>query len=324
MLTRRTLLCSLAGVAVSHGEKPALSLSQLTCATASLAGSTLEDCLREIRRQRLGGVEIFTDLGRTHSLGAFPAAVVDRLTTAEKKSLRRLTSGFRFVTTHLPFHDLRPVDPDSSLRESSVAAIERGIRDSAWWGASVATIHVARETGYRSVWKELLETYRRFGDLAAKSKLRIGIETGAPETVEEYLALIRAIDHDHVGATVDTGHTRVYRRDANLKESELGTEKGRQRYNDLLMQKVEGLGPKLFHFHVDDVRANDWRVHRTLGRGIVDWQRLLGHLSRVRYQGALAMELEEAPVVAMVQESREFFARQLEMLSRPGGRDRKA
>ena len=55
------------------------------------------------------------------------------------------------------------------------------------------------------------------------------------------------------------------------------------------MQIVEGLGPKLFHFHADDVNAKTWRDHRTLGTGIVDWQRLLKYLAGAEYKGAFAI-----------------------------------
>jgi sugar phosphate isomerase/epimerase len=309
-INRRIFISSLAARAWAAG-KAGLAPHQLTVATASLAGFTLKACFGEIAKLGFGGVEIFTELGRSHSIGALPAAVVERLTPAEKKSFRRTVGKFRHVSTHLPFHDLRPVDRDPAVREKSRAAIERGIRDSGWWGASMATVHVAREADYRPVWKDLLDTYRHFGDLAARQKPRIGIETGAPETVDDFLALIKEINHDHVGATVDTGHTRAYRRDAQLTDAQLGTDLGRQRYNDLLMRKVEGLGPKLFHFHVDDVRGNDWRDHRGLGRGIVDWARLLGYLSGFGYAGTFAMELEEKDVVEALVESRDFFHKQM-------------
>lgn len=306
MIPRRTFLCALAQAAAPAATAK-LSPQQLTVATASLAGFSLEACFRRIARLNFGGVEIFADLGRSHSIGAFPGAIVERLTPRERKPLRRLAGQFRFVTTHLPFHDLRPASTDPAVRDPAREAIDRGIRDSGWWGASVATLHVARETDFRGRWKDLLDTYRRFGDLAAKQRVRLGIETGAPETVDEFLALIRDIDHEHVGATVDTGHTRAYRRDAALADSELGSETGRQRYNDLLMRKVEGLGPKLFHFHVDDVRASDWREHRAIGRGIVDWRRLTGHLAARGYAGCFAMELEEPDVVPALEQSRDHF-----------------
>jgi sugar phosphate isomerase/epimerase len=52
-----------------------------------------------------------------------------------------------------------------------------------------------------------------------------------------------------------------------------------------------GLGPKLYHLHIDDVRAVDWREHFLPGTGIIDWPRLFTKLSRARYDGLFAAEI---------------------------------
>lgn len=75
----------------------------------------------------------------------------------------------------------------------------------------------------------------------------------------------------------------------------------------MLLEIVEGLGPKLFHFHVDEVRRSDWRDHRTLGSGLVDWNRLLRYLAQAGYQGMFAVELEEVPPIDQLAKSRAFF-----------------
>jgi sugar phosphate isomerase/epimerase len=291
-----------------------LRLSQLTSSTASLSGFSFEEALEKIAAMGFGGVEILTFMGKSHSVGPIPGIVVSQLSQREKNRLRERVGRFEHVTTHLPFHDLRPVDNNAALRESSQAVIRQGILDSSFWGAKTATLHVASEKDYRAAWKDILDVYRGFGDLAAKNRVRLAIETGAPNTVTEFLQLIRDIDHDSVGATVDTGHTRAYRTDAALADSELGTQRASQIYNDLLLKKVKGLGPKLYHFHVDDVRAQDWREHRSLGSGIIEWPRLLRYCDEQKYQGAFAIELEEMNVVRELVQSREFFSNCLEVL----------
>lgn len=291
----------------AHGKARNLQTSQLTSSTASLSGFSFEESLDQLVSLGFGGVEILTFTGKTHSVGSIPGAVVADVEPAAQKRIRNKLAKFQFVTTHLPFHDLRPADYDPEVRKRSLDLIERGIQDSRFWGASVGTLHVAPEQDFRIAWKDLLDTYRRLGDLAAKNNLKLGIETGTPSTVDEYLQLVRDIDHDHVGATVDTGHTRSYRKDAGLTNKELGSPRARQIYNDLMMKKVEGLGSKLLHFHVDDVRSTDWREHRKMGAGIVDWKRLLSHCDRINYRGAFAAELEEPDVVPALKESRELF-----------------
>ncbi len=64
-----------------------------------------------------------------------------------------------------------------------------------------------------------------------------------------------------------------------------------KRYNDLIADFVTGLGPKLFHLHIDDVRAVDWREHFLPGEGIINWPRLFTQLSQANYHGLFVAEI---------------------------------
>ncbi len=319
---RRTFVRQLAAAAPlwlsssGLGKPSGLDLSQLTSSTASLSGLSFEDALKKIRELGFGGVEILTFSGDTHSIGPIPGVVVADLNKIEKKRLRSLVDKFRHVSTHLPFRGLRPVAADPAIRKATLDRLHQAIDDSAFWGATMAVLHVAPEPGktYEQLWPDLLSVFRELGDHAARFNLRLGIETGAPNTVKEYLDLIRDLKHDYVGGTVDTGHTRLYRADIQVADADRATPHGQKRYNDVMMQKVEGLGRKLFHFHVDDVRPTDWREHRALGTGLVDWQRLLSYLARTGYKGMFAAELEESPPVEHLQRSRQVFGEWLKGL----------
>jgi len=96
-----------------------------------------------------------------------------------------------------------------------------------------------------------------------------------------------------------------------IADSERATPKGAKMYNDVLIEIAKGLGLKLFHFHVDDVRPSDWRDHRTLGSGLVNWKRLLRYLAQVNYQGMFAIELEEVPPIEQLIKSRAFFQKEI-------------
>ncbi|MBI3694779.1 MAG: sugar phosphate isomerase/epimerase [Acidobacteria bacterium] len=239
------------------------------------------------------------------------------LSKQEKDHLLSEVKRLQHVSTHLPFHGLRPATQDRAARKATLDLLHRAIDDSGFWGARVATVHAAPEPNmtYEQIWPDLLAVFRELGDHAAKYKIRLAIETGSPNTVKQYLALIREIGHDFVGGCVDTGHTRAYRADIGIDDSERATAKGAKRYNDILMEKVEGLGPKLFHFHFDDVRPADLREHRTLGTGLVDWDRLLRYLAKVGYAGTFAVELEETPPVDELVKSRLFYQKVLREIS---------
>ncbi len=317
-MRRRTFLFGLTAGAFSKARR--LGIAQLAASMGSCAGMTFPEALQTVRQLGFAGFEILTFIGAKHSLGPIPGVVVSRLDKREAQRLQSEVRKFRHVSTHLPFHGLRPVSMDPGVRQAALQDIHRAIDDSAFWGAAMATLHHAGDPNVplQKIWNEACSVYRELGDHAAKYNLRLGIETGAPNTVQEYLALIRDIDHDFVGGTVDTGHTRAYRQDIKIDDSERATPKGARRYNEVLMQKVEGLGPKLFHFHVDDVRPADWREHRTLGSGLVDWPRLLGYLSGTGYTGTFAIELEESPPVAALQQSWKFYEECIRELGRSG------
>jgi sugar phosphate isomerase/epimerase len=53
-----------------------------------------------------------------------------------------------------------------------------------------------------------------------------------------------------------------------------------------------------------DVRADDWRDHREVGAGIIDFQRLFDALKRLSYEGLFAFELEEPEKEAALARSR--------------------
>ena len=137
-------------------------------------------------------------------------------------------------------------------------------------------------------WVEMLDVCRELGDYALNRKVLIGVETGFPPDVEDYINLIRSIDHQAVGATVDVGHVRNSVA-ANLRSTAAGI----QEFNDNLMKIVSDLGDKVFHFHLHDVRDRDWRDHRTAGTGIIDFPRLFAYLLDSNYDYLMTFELEE-------------------------------
>lgn len=306
--------------AATAASAAALHISQLGSSTASLAGFSFEGALEKLRDLGFDGVEISTYTGASHSAGLFPGAIVADLPDKDKPRLQAAVRKFRLVSTHLPHRGMRMFAADPAIRKASVDLVHRAIDDSGFWGASVGTLHAAQEPGVaeEKLWADMLAVFRELGDHAAKYNLRLGIETGYPNTVAGYLRLIREIDHRYVGATVDTGHIKSYRQDIGIADSERETTRGARRYNDVLLEIVQELGAKLFHFHVDDVRPADWRDHRKLGTGLVDWVRLLQRVSKIGYQGAFAIELEESPPVQALVESRAFFADVLRKVATPG------
>lgn len=291
-LSRTTALgLGLACTATGRGFDP----TRITVCGCSLTNLGFEGTLRAIHRLGFSGVEIATFVEKNSPAGdTYPYAVVDSFSEDEKTRLKALVKRFRHVTTHLPYYpDFRPIATDPGLRAKSRKELIRSVDDSGFWGAGVATVHVASEKGlpYKSARSELIDFYRELGDRAANYKIRLAIETTQPYRVGEYLDLVEAVGRENVGATVDVGHIKFFGEDLRVADADRGSARGIQRYNDLLIEVVKSLGPKLFHFHVHDVRATDWQDHHVPGTGIVDFARLFKFLTSSGYDKLFAAEI---------------------------------
>ncbi len=116
------------------------------------------------------------------------------------------------------------------------------------------------------------------------------------------MKLITDIDHDAVGVNIDVGHLT-----GSVDSVLRGTEDGATAYNDNLAELASRLGKKVYHLHLHDVRANDWRDHRQAGTGIIDFRRLFTTLDSFNYQGLMTFELEEQNIEEALQESKKYI-----------------
>lgn len=278
----------------AFGTALAAPLPPLTVAGCSLPNHDIASAWQAVFDLGFAGVEIAVFPEKETGPDRYPWVVVDRLDAAERARLKSLAAKFRHISTHLPYSpEMRPIAADRDVRERSRRELRRALDDSAFWGAQIANVHLMSEAGvsFADAKADLVALYRELGEQAARSGMKIAIETTRPYRVSEYLELIRAIDRPNVGGTVDTGHISFFKIDLPVSAVERNTPESVRRHNDLLMEIVAGLGPKLFHMHIDEVRAADWREHFVPGRGIVDWPRLLDHLARTGYAGVLVSEI---------------------------------
>ncbi len=291
-----------------------MEMTRIGASTASLARYDLPAAIRRIAELGFDNLELLAFEEAEHSQGALAGFWFDRHPERELDELRSQLQGFRGITTHAPFIDLPLFTHNPGMRAEALRQLEACIEGTGSLGGTVTAVH-AHPRRWRTLeesWDEMVTTFRRLGDVGVRCGVCVAIETMYPPTVDRFLQLIHEIDHKNVGATVDVGHV-AWTVPVQLR----GTPEGVRLYNDNLVRLVEGLGPGLRHFHVHDVRCEDWRDHRAVGRGCVDWKRLAGVLRRLDCRGNLVLELEEPDREQALIESREHLRRCMEP-SNPG------
>lgn len=282
--------------------------------TACLAGFSLVDALRELRRLGFATVEIIAYTGARHSVGDIPGFDLCQATPSERERVYEATRDFRHISAHMPFQDIHLLSSDAEVRRAGVERIRRAMDGLAFLKGELAVVHPGwpeRGRTFREVWRQMLDTFRSLGDYAGERGLRVGLETMQPDSARDYTELIFEIDHPMVGATIDTGHIRGST-DIGLPPERRDSDQARERFNDVLDALFTTLGDKVYHVHLSDVQRTDWRDHRSIGSGIIDFSRVFRTLERMDYGGLLVLELEEPDQVEALRSSRAVVVRHLQ------------
>ncbi len=242
----------------------------------SLAGYDLSGALHKARD--LGFQSVMSLPGgpaAEHSLGPFPTLAFYDSTEEQKRDITDALASFRHVAIHQAWDD----------------QWARWIDCAAEVGAEVVTVHSGRpREGERSsgFLADRSEWLRRVGDYAAEAHLRVGVENEGGEC-DDYLELVESTDHPSVGATLDLGHCAYFH---GVRAASDAAERVAL-INETIRTMVRALDRKLYSLHVHDVRQSDWRDHRCVGTGVIDFPTLFTELRRARYVGLMEIELEE-------------------------------
>jgi sugar phosphate isomerase/epimerase len=283
----------------------------LGASTACLAGLSLREAVERIRQLGFGTVEIIAYTGARHSVGEIPGFSFYEASPRERELAFEATRPFHHISAHLPFQDVRLFSSNRTDREAGLRRLQAGLEGLAYLRGELAVMHMGwPEPGqrFRDIWRPMVDTLRALGDFGADRGLALGIETMQPDSVRDYTELVFAVNHPRVGAVIDTGHIRGST-DIGIPPDRRDSGEARTRFNDVLDTLVTGLGEKVFHVHLSDVRSADWVDHTTIGTGIVDFPRLFRTLRRVGYSKLLVLELEVADQVNALKTSKAYVER---------------
>jgi len=258
--------------------------------TASLADYSLYDAINKLTEMNFKTIEFLAFAGAKHSIGNLAGFWFNELNDDERDKLKESVKSFKYICIHAPFTDIPLFTYNPGVQKLAIAQIKEAIDATAFLGGSATTIHLNPKTFFQlhETWDEMISVCRGIGDYAVSYGVRIGIETGFPPKVEDYVKLIMDINHDAVGGTIDVGHLTC-----SVEPGLRRTAEGVKIYNDNLMRCVTELGEKVYHFHVHDVRADDWRDHREVGTGVIDFERLMKLVMKCAYSACMTFEMEE-------------------------------
>lgn len=260
---------------------------------ASMAGWELDAILAHGLEAGLGAIELLGFTGARHSQGDLAGVHLDRLSDDARAALVAKTEGYRIKAVHAPFIDLPLFSHNRAVAELAEAQIRESIRLVQLIGGGAVVIHPNAKRNFDpgEYRQEMLDAFRRLGDAAGEAGAVIAIENMPdvlPETQDKFCALIWNVDHPAVGACLDTGHVL-----GMVPQALRRTDAGNALLSATVASTARTLAEKLAHVHIHDVRAHDWRDHREVGRGVIDYAPLFGALTEIGYSGALSLELEE-------------------------------
>jgi sugar phosphate isomerase/epimerase len=294
-MKRRTFLGALpaAGLRAAAARRP-----WAIGANTAITGWGLLEAIELLRRIGFAAIEIHPMGAPEPTPGQYPGFRFDELTAGQQQEIRAALRGFRHVTTHLPYTGLDYFAADPAVASVAVKNVDVALQGSAYFGAELAVLHPKSGSGQTEAgqWKAMREGIRRWGDMARRHKMRIALETGYPASVAGFVRLVQEVGHPAVGAAIDVGHQSRYAElVAKVKPQDRATPAGIRAYNDTTLAIVEGLGPKVIHFHVHDIDPATWKEHLPLGTNFVDYPRLFAALERIRYRGHLIFEIGGKP-----------------------------
>jgi sugar phosphate isomerase/epimerase len=266
-------------------------------ANTAIAGYGLLQAIRLLRAIGFPVIEIHPMGVPAPTPGRFPGFEFDRLSGAERLTIRKALSGFGRVTTHLPYNGLEYFSRDAAVARAAVKRVDIALEASAYFGAAVAVFHPKPGPGYSYPEERpvMIERIRRWGEMARTHGIRIALETGFPASVPEFVGLVRDVNHPAVGATLDVGHQARYAELASIRPEDRAKPESVRAYNDVNIRIVNELGPKLVHLHIHDIVPSTWKEHVPLGTGFIDYPRLIAALRRVAYAGSLILEIGAPP-----------------------------
>lgn len=202
---------------------------------------------------------------------------------------------------------------DKKIREKAVKRCEEGIDITSFLGCDKFNLWLGQDgfdypfqSDYKSAYKDLVEGLRKICDYNKNIKICLEYKLREPRThlyissAAKTLVLIKEINRENVGATIDVGHS--FNAGENLGEI------------------ISLLDKKLFHLHLND-NYNVWDDDMIVGSvHFMEYLEMFYWLEEIDYKGYISLDIfpYRENAVGAVRESIEYLKGMLKIVERIG------
>lgn len=206
------------------------------------------------------------------------------------KRLKEKSPKLDFVV-HGQYYNGSLNDFNEKIREETILELFRNIDVAYEIGAKLVVIHPGLEPYGLKLDKRAeleLDSYKRIADYGQEKNIKIGLENEArtcfwfPERANDLNILagtVEKIGKNNFGLTLDIGHANVSQQD--------------------YINTITNYSDKIFHIHAHDnfgkpeinmAKCNRPDPHLTIGKGEIDWSRVIHSLEDSNYSGYFEIE----------------------------------
>ncbi|NHJ49683.1 MAG: sugar phosphate isomerase/epimerase [Asgard group archaeon] len=259
--------------------------------------TNINDFLQLAYKKELSIVELVTEP---------PFCFVDDLNITQRNEIKKLADDLQIeLTVHSSFSDINIAAINENVRTACVNIIKKSIQFAADVNASFVTIHPGERSvgGFYypdEVKQKNLTSVLEISKFAQKFNIDIGYEnfpimpwelleeSYVPTLIREF---IEKINLPNLGITWDIGHSNT---------TKYTLDECYSNFKDHLFH---------LHFHDNNGTGSGWLdTHAAVGKGTVDWEKLIELLKQMNYQRTCVFELSS---IKKIDESLDFLSQYL-------------
>lgn len=186
------------------------------------------------------------------------------------------------ISVHSPFINIDIASVSNRIRQTSLKRLKKSILLSGELNSPLWIFHPGLKNEvsrlYSDVnWEMNLKSVRELLGFAKQHGVRITIENGLAtlpfllSNVEDFDRFYEALGEDELGLTLDVGHAHI---------------------NGQIFKFINRYAGKIVHTHLHDNHGTS-DEHLGVGKGNINWTRVIQVLEEINYKGALVIESEK-------------------------------